>query len=63
MVAGTKPDVLGWSQLIAIAIIALLGIVILSYRQTVRAYPKGGSSYKEVALISLPAAIWGFILA
>jgi amino acid transporter len=45
MVAGTKPDVLGWSQPIAIAIIALLGIVILSYRQTVRAYPKGGGSY------------------
>ena len=45
MVAGTRPDVLGWSQPIAIAIIVLLGIVILSYRQTVRAYPKGGGSY------------------
>jgi len=45
MVAGTAPSVLGWSQPIAIAIIALLGIVILSYRQTIRAYPKGGGSY------------------
>lgn len=30
---------------IAIAIVILLGIVILSYRQTIRAYPKGGGSY------------------
>lgn len=45
VVAGTKPNILGWSQPIAIAIIALLGIVILSYRQTVKAYPKGGGSY------------------
>jgi amino acid transporter len=30
---------------IAAAIILLLGIVILSYRQTIRAYPKGGGSY------------------
>ncbi|MBD2608376.1 APC family permease [Scytonema hofmannii FACHB-248] len=36
---------LGLSVPIAVAIIALLGIVILSYRQTIRAYPKGGGSY------------------
>lgn len=30
---------------IAIAIILLLAIVVLSYRQTIRAYPKGGGSY------------------
>ncbi|MBW4634080.1 MAG: APC family permease [Iphinoe sp. HA4291-MV1] len=30
---------------IAIAIIILLAIVVLSYRQTIRAYPKGGGSY------------------
>ncbi|XGV98393.1 MAG: APC family permease [Leptolyngbya sp. BL-A-14] len=43
--AGTKPEILGWSQPIAIAIILLLAIVILSYRQTIKAYPKGGGSY------------------
>ncbi|HEY9643933.1 MAG TPA: APC family permease [Coleofasciculaceae cyanobacterium] len=37
--------VLGFSQPIAIAIIALLAIVILSYRQTIKAYPNGGGSY------------------
>jgi len=36
---------LGLSVPIAVAIIILLGIVILSYRQTIRAYPKGGGSY------------------
>ncbi|MDZ8052265.1 MAG: APC family permease [Aulosira sp. ZfuVER01] len=36
---------LGLSLPIAIAIIILLGIVVLSYRQTIRAYPKGGGSY------------------
>ncbi len=45
MIAGTGSQVLGWSLPIAIAIIVLLGIVILSYRQTIRAYPKGGGSY------------------
>lgn len=36
---------LGFSLPIAIAIIFLLGIVVLSYRQTIRAYPQGGGSY------------------
>jgi amino acid transporter len=36
---------LGLSLPIAVAIIALLGIVVLSYRQTIRAYPQGGGSY------------------
>ncbi|MBD2162963.1 APC family permease [Calothrix membranacea FACHB-236] len=36
---------LGLSLPIAIAIILLLCIVVLSYRQTIRAYPKGGGSY------------------
>ncbi|MGC1248840.1 MAG: APC family permease, partial [Spirulinaceae cyanobacterium] len=30
---------------IAIAIVLLLGIIALSYRQTIRAYPKGGGAY------------------
>ncbi|MBD2663183.1 amino acid permease-associated region [Richelia sinica FACHB-800] len=36
---------LGLSLPIAVAIIVLLGIVVLSYRQTIRAYPQGGGSY------------------
>ncbi|KAM3094142.1 hypothetical protein ACKFKG_18115 [Phormidesmis sp. 146-35] len=43
--AGTGASVLGRSLPIAIAIIALLSIVILSYRQTIRAYSQGGGSY------------------
>lgn len=45
MAAGASANVLGWSLPIAIAIIVLLAIVILSYRQTIRAYPQGGGSY------------------
>jgi amino acid transporter len=36
---------LGWSLPIAVAIVLLLSVVVLSYRQTIRAYPKGGGSY------------------
>ncbi|GCL41768.1 APC family permease [Anabaena sp. FACHB-1250] len=36
---------LGLSLPIAVAIIVLLAIVVLSYRQTIRAYPQGGGSY------------------
>ncbi len=36
---------LGLSIPIAIAIILLLAVVVLSYRQTIRAYPQGGGSY------------------
>ena len=43
VVAGS--NALGLSLPIAIAIILLLGIVVLSYRQTIRAYPQGGGSY------------------
>lgn len=43
--AGTGANILGWSLPIAIAIVVLLAIVILSYRQTIRAYPQGGGSY------------------
>lgn len=45
VVAGTSANILGWSLPISIAIVVLLGVVILSYRQTIRAYPKGGGSY------------------
>lgn len=34
-----------WSLPIAATIVVLLALVILSYRQTIRAYPKGGGSY------------------
>ena len=36
---------LGVSLGIMIAIVVLLGFVVLSYRQTIKAYPKGGGSY------------------
>lgn len=36
---------LQWTIPIAVAIAALLGIVAVSYRQTIRAYPQGGGSY------------------
>ncbi len=36
---------LGTSLAIMGAIVALLGFVVLSYRQTIKAYPKGGGSY------------------
>ena len=36
---------LAWRLPVAIAIAALLAIVVTSYRQTVRAYPRGGGSY------------------
>ncbi|MEB3180775.1 MAG: amino acid permease [Nostocaceae cyanobacterium] len=36
---------LGFSLPIAVAIIILLAIVVLSYRQTIKAYPQGGGSY------------------
>ncbi|MGI0492433.1 APC family permease [Alkalinema pantanalense CENA528] len=45
MAAGTSRHVLGWSLPIALAIVTLLIIVIVSYRQTIRAYPQGGGSY------------------
>ena len=43
ILAGSSP--LGLSVPIAIAIMILLAIVVLSYRQTIRAYPQGGGSY------------------
>ncbi len=43
--AGSDSDTLGRSLPISLAIIVLLAIVILSYRQTIRAYPNGGGSY------------------
>lgn len=36
---------LGYTLFISLAIVALLGIVALSYRQTIPAYPNGGGSY------------------
>ena len=39
---------------IGLAVVALLAVVVLSYRQVVRAYPSGGGSY-EVATTNLGA--------
>ena len=36
---------LGLSLPITLAIVLLIGVVVLSYRQTIRAYPQGGGSY------------------
>jgi amino acid transporter len=36
---------LSYSPLIALLIASLLGIVVFSYRQTIRAYPQGGGAY------------------
>jgi amino acid transporter len=36
---------LGFSLPITLAIVLLIGVVVLSYRQTIRAYPQGGGSY------------------
>lgn len=36
---------LGWLMPISLAIVGLLALVTLSYRQTIRAYPNGGGSY------------------
>src|SRR5688500_6833970 len=41
---------LSWSLPIAIAVICLLVVVITSYRQTIYAYPTGGSSYRVARL-------------
>jgi amino acid transporter len=45
LIAGSSPAILGLSLPISVAIVLLLAIVVLSYRQTIRAYPKGGGSY------------------
>jgi amino acid transporter len=46
---------------IGLAVIALLAVVVLSYRQVVRAYPTGGGSY-EVATTNLGASA-GLVVA
>ncbi|MBI1259875.1 MAG: amino acid permease, partial [Chloroflexi bacterium] len=62
--AGGSAVVLGLSIPIAIAIAILLGIVTLSYRQTIYAYPNGGGAYIVARdnLGELPAQIAGAAL-
>jgi amino acid transporter len=43
--AGTGSSSLGYAWPIALAIVLLLAIVVMSYRQTIKAYPQGGGSY------------------
>lgn len=45
MLVAAGSAALSWSIPIAATIVLLLVLVILSYRQTIRAYPKGGGSY------------------
>ena len=61
-VAGTL--VLGYSMYIAMAIVILLGVVTLSYQQTIHAYPSGGGAYIVARdnLGELPAQIAGAAL-
>src|SRR3954453_20677850 len=59
-----------WSLPFALAVIALLAIVVTSYRQTIYAYPSGGGSYivakanlgEIPGLIAAAALIVGYIL-
>ena len=61
-VAGTL--VLGYSMYIALAIVILLGVVTVSYQQTIHAYPSGGGAYIVARdnLGELPAQIAGAAL-
>src|SRR5262245_6191135 len=52
---------LGYSTPISIVIVGLLAVVIVSYRQTIHAYPDGGGSY-IVARENL-GTLWGLIAA
>lgn len=56
--------VLGYSMYIAIAIVFLLGVVTISYQQTIHAYPGGGGAYIVARdnLGELPAQIAGAAL-
>ena len=42
---GVGSQALGWLLPISFAIVGVLALVTLSYRQTIRAYPNGGGSY------------------
>ena len=56
--------VLGYSMYIAVAIVLLLGVVTISYQQTIHAYPSGGGAYIVARdnLGELPAQIAGAAL-
>jgi amino acid transporter len=46
VLVGASQEVLGLSWPIGLAIAVLLGIVTISYRQTIHAYPQGGGAYR-----------------
>ena len=56
--------VLGYSMYIALAIVILLGVVTISYQQTIHAYPSGGGAYIVARdnLGEIPAQIAGAAL-
>ncbi len=56
--------VLGYSMYIAFAIVILLGVVTISYQQTIHAYPSGGGAYIVARdnLGELPAQVAGAAL-
>ncbi|MHB1415795.1 MAG: APC family permease [Chloroflexota bacterium] len=68
LAAGT--GAIWWSLPIAIAVVALLAIVVTSYRQTIYAYPSGGGSYivarqnlgQLPGLLAASALVLGYVL-
>jgi amino acid transporter len=52
---------LHWAPWVAAAVVILLAVVVLSYRQVVRAYPSGGGSYEVVSQNMGPLA--GLVVA
>jgi amino acid transporter len=52
----------GYTKWIALAVAALMGTVVLSYRRTVHAYPSGGGDY-EVASTNFGAKVGIFVAA
>jgi amino acid transporter len=61
---------LGYVVAVTLAIVVLLGLVNLSYRQTIRAYPQGGGSYtvakenlsREASLVAAAALLLDYLL-
>ncbi|HEV8634589.1 MAG TPA: APC family permease [Chloroflexota bacterium] len=68
LAAGTAA--IAWSLPISVAVVALLAIVVTSYRQTIYAYPSGGGSYivaranlgELPGLIAAGALVVGYVL-
>ncbi len=68
LAAGT--GVFGLAMPISVAIVSVLAIIVVSYRQTIRAYPNGGGSYvvarenlgRDVSLVAAAALLTDYVL-